>query len=568
MNRKALMILAGFASLAGVFSAAASSDLEQSDIAAIKADRRAFAATQLGEALPPLRRRYFVPNDPYFGNNSPAGFLGQWHLDNNTGGGPDANLLPAWAKGYTGNGVVIGIVDDGLQAAHPDLSPNYLSNLSYDFGQSDGNPSPVFADDNHGTSVAGVAAARGGNGLGVTGAAPQANLAGLRIDFENQTTQMFVDATLHQSTGNNPSIDIKNHSYGIGVPFVESSSEVNALATSTSAGTIHVVAAGNERQGDVDEDGDVAKKALQNSRHAITVAALGISGFHASYSNYGGNVFVTAPSSDNGTGITTTDRTGNPGYNESGTADGELFPDTSYTDTFGGTSSATPLVAGVLALAKEVNPALDTRWAKQLLAQTSVKVDLFDNSDIGGWVTNAAGFDFNPSYGFGLIDADALTEAASQTTGYRDGGSESTSQAVNRILADEASLTEFFTLTTDDKLEQLEIELDLTHEYRGDLEAYLTSPSGTTSRLMLANIGDFEADLDWSFTTNAFWGESAAGQWTLSVTDQFEFDTGTWNSFGVSAYFGEASFIPEPTGIALLILGVFGIWGCEQKHHG
>ena len=51
-------------------------------------------------------------------------------------------------------------------------APNFTASNSYDFGQNDTDPSPVYATDEHGTSVAGVAAARGGNGIGVTGAAP------------------------------------------------------------------------------------------------------------------------------------------------------------------------------------------------------------------------------------------------------------------------------------------------------------------------------------------------------------------------------------------------------------
>src|SRR3989338_5234466 len=186
---------------------------------------------------PVLNTRYFFPDDPYFSN--------QWHLDHLAR--PDANVVSAWGNGYTGAGVTIGIVDDSLQHNHPDLSPNYVAADSFDFGQNDGDPSPVFADDNHGTSVAGVAAARGGNALGVTGAAPEAGLAGLRIDFANQTTQMFVDATLYHSSGANTNIKVKNHSYVISAPYIDSTPEVNALQTSAGAGTIHVFAAGNER---------------------------------------------------------------------------------------------------------------------------------------------------------------------------------------------------------------------------------------------------------------------------------------------------------------------------------
>ena len=124
----------------------------------------------------------FVPNDPQF--------AAQWHLRNTGQGGgtvaQDANLVPAWdvldvdGTGVRGDGVVIGVVDDGLQTNHVDISPNYRSADSWDFNGNDPNPTPA-AGDTHGTAAAGVAGARGNNATGVTGSAPSASLAGLRL---------------------------------------------------------------------------------------------------------------------------------------------------------------------------------------------------------------------------------------------------------------------------------------------------------------------------------------------------------------------------------------------------
>ncbi len=94
-----------------------------------------------------------VPNDPLFGN--------QWHLRNTgqTGGTPgeDVNAVAAWDS-VTGDGVVIGIVDDGLQHTHPDLHDQYRADLSWDFNFDDPDPTPGALDD-HGTATAGVAGA-------------------------------------------------------------------------------------------------------------------------------------------------------------------------------------------------------------------------------------------------------------------------------------------------------------------------------------------------------------------------------------------------------------------------
>jgi subtilisin-like proprotein convertase family protein len=378
--------------------------------------------------------------------------------------------------------------------------------------------------------VAGVAAARGGNGIGVTGAAPYAGLAGLRIDFPNQTTAMFVDATKYHSDGANTSIKVKNHSYGIPAPYIASTAQRDALAISASAGTIHVFAAGNEGS-------DANTKMLQNSPDAISVAALGSDGIFAGYSNFGACVFVTAPSSGGPFAITTTDRTGSFGYNG--------FPagHDAYTNAFGGTSSASPLVAGVIALGKQVQPGLNTRFAKHLLARTSRVVDPNDTTiwSDGGWKTNAVGLKFNQNYGFGLIDADAFTQLAAQSTGVTPLVTEATGTVnVNAAIPDNdtTGVSRTFTISGTTPLEEMLVTLNVTHTWRGDVEAYLTSPSGTISRLVLSSFFDSGANIAWTFTKNVFWGENPAGTWTLNVRDVLSSFDGIWNSFAVTARMG------------------------------
>ncbi len=518
-------------------------------------------------------RYSFSPNDTYFDQ--------QWHLAE-TSVHPDVeinvNVEPVWERGITGEGVTIGIIDDSLQHTHPDLSPNYVPADSYDFGEDDGDPSPVDANDRHGTAVAGVAAARGGNGLGITGAAPRANLAGLRVDFDNQSAADFADATTFHSSGNNTNIHIKNHSFGVISPYAFSNQQATALETSTAAGTIHVVAGGNERaihsffidindnkEFDVDRDppvdADANKKHLQSVQETITISALGADGQFANYSNWGANLFATAPSRDAGQpAIFTTDRTGVDGYN---TNVSQFNGD--YTAGFGGTSASAPLAAGVIALGKEVNPDLDERMTKHLLAHTSRIVDADDSSvtSDGGWKTNGAGFAFNQNYGFGLIDADAFTRAAGWVIEMTPLTTETTGTvAVNAPIPDAqtdnvepGTLTRDFTLSTGGELEEMEITLDIDHSWRGDLQATLTSPAGTSSRLMYRNFADsFDHINDWTFVSNAFWGENPVGEWTLTIEDWFAQDTGTWNSYSVLAKTGSIAIIPEPATLAVLTL--------------
>jgi len=103
----------------------------------------------------------FVPNDPYFKNDNPVGFPGQWHLVYTNHPEWDAGVQGAWNRDLTGTNIMIGICDDGFDRAHPDLSPGYSAQDSYNFIEKRQDPSPVLATDNHGTSVGGVAGARG-----------------------------------------------------------------------------------------------------------------------------------------------------------------------------------------------------------------------------------------------------------------------------------------------------------------------------------------------------------------------------------------------------------------------
>jgi hypothetical protein len=502
----------------------------------------------------------FTPDDPlYF---STGGFNGQWHL-NNSISRPHVNVVGAWNRDLTGQGVIIGIVDDGVEPGHVDMAANFSATHTFDFMANQA--TQVFDNaDRHGMSVSGVSAARGGNGIGLTGASPFATVASMKVFTGGTagTDAQFADAVMYHSSGADTSVTIKNHSYGIPAPFIDNSIESQAYSTSAAAGTVHIVSAGNDRIA-VPTTADANKKMVQANPDVITVAALGSNGLFSTYSNYGANITVTAPSSSGSVGISTTDRTGNIGYNTNGTSN---YANLDYTNNFGGTSSSAPLVAGVMALGKQANPNMDVRLAKHILARTSVIVNASDSSQSsdGGWRTNAAGIHFNQNYGFGLVNADAFTQQITQfavtpltiaTSG--------TVTVVDGAIPDfdATGISRTVVNSTLGKLEEIQIRLNITHEFRGDLRAFITNPSGSYTSRLFNDSGDAtEGTLDWTFTTNAFWGEDAQGTWTIRVADVAGIDEGTWNSFDVTWRMGDITPVPEP-GLMLAALAAAGLIG-------
>ena len=515
--------------------------------------------------IKPVRHQVpsFSPNDPYFNRDTPvAGFRGWWHLDNqySADAGTDLNVLPAWLNGWTGYYVYMAAIDDGEDYNHPDLTGAYLSkpgpnppaiDLDWDFGslspdgdgnQQDGNPFPVYNgidEDSHGTAVAGVMNSRGRNLVGGSGAAPHAFHAMFREDFEaGGFVSEWANAISFHSSGGDTQIKIKNHSYGATSNYDPAPAEVTELNSSAAAGTIHVFSAGNYRGEPIE---DANKMDLQGESNAICIAASGSDKKFAHYSNFGANIDAAAPSNSGNAGafagVLTTDRMGGAGYNR---AAQDSYPDDNYTSIFGGTSSSAPAASGVFALAKQANPNMDVRFLRHLLARTCVKVDPTDSTFEGGWVTNAAGFSHNQNYGFGVIDAAALTTQArlyggvtpltTQTT-----GTVAVNQSIPDFDADGVERT--FILGSGLPLEDVLVTINATHTYRGDLEAYLVSPTGTASRLMIA-AADATDNLSWQFRTNQFWGVNPAGTWTLVLLDVGVGDLGTWTNFSVTARMG------------------------------
>ena len=300
-----------------------------------------------------------------------------------------------------------------------------------------------------------------------------------------------------------------------------------------------------------------------NSRFLVAVAAIDDNGSVSNYSTPGAALLVAAPSSSDASHdrIWTTDRLATAGTNtgvDSFTADNAV-PD--YQGTFGGTSAASPTVAGVVALMLQANPNLGWRDVQEILSYSSRHVGSAVGAARIGYEDNAWGFNgadnwnggglhFSNDYGFGLVDALAavrLAESWSQTSTSSNEASTSVFNGTPQAIPDNnpTGIKYTFNVVQNIDIERASIMLDMgaAHTWVGDLIISLTSPDGTVSTL-LNRIGQvhhtgfgLSTDLgDWVFTSNAFRGELSAGTWTLGIVDAAGGFTGSVTSAALSVY--------------------------------
>jgi subtilisin family serine protease len=496
-------------------------------------------------AEPQLARQQgkrFTPNDPLLGQ--------EWHVENtgqdNGAPGVDAHLKPAWDLA-TGSGVRIAIVDDGLENTHPDLAPHYRADLSHDFNFDDDDPNPPpFAGNAHGTSCAGVAAAAGNNGKGVCGAAFNAELVGLRLIAAPTTDLDEAEAFAFHVADADPKneIHIKSNSWG---PFdsgrqLEGPGPLARAALQEAVkngrgglGTIFLWAAGNGGLTNDDSNFD----GYANARETIAIGAYTNDDKQAPYGETGSNIVVVAPSNGGTLGIATTDRQGNDGYNFR--RQRKNFPDRDYTDNFGGTSSACPLAAGVVALMLEARPELGWRDVQDILIRTARRTIgmLVDSSDT---ITNSAGLKFSRRFGAGLIDAGAAVAAAKNQVLLGNDVSYAQENRTTIPLADDGfPFAESFNFSNAPLIvEHAVVTVDINHAARGQLEIKLKSPTGTESVIAPPRRSDRGDDYrDWPFLSVHFWGEHANagnGMWTVTVTDTVKGTTGSINKIRVELF--------------------------------
>ncbi len=477
-------------------------------------------------------------DDPLFSN--------QWHLFKSGSAQVDINLSNVW-EDYTGEGVVVGVIEGAVQWTHPDLIGNYDSSLDFSGTNNSADVSASGAS-SHATAVAGLIGADD-NGEGVVGVAYDSTLVSYQADFTGSFYTAFdriMDVVVDGDSafGIDRGADIINNSWAFTTPYSgnfnsgfsqlrdmgQALDEAAALGRD-GLGTVMLWAAGNDRN---DGSGQWANGSnVTNSPHTIAVAAVDAEGDVSSYSNPGANLLISAPSNGGSLAIATT-TTGN-----------------GYTLGFGGTSAATPIASGVTALMLEANPDLGYRDVQEILAYSARHAPLRDVSQADNevaWTLNAAdnwnggGLLHSNDFGFGLIDAHAAVRLAEswdkqQVHGDRELASGSYQQSSVSFDFGSPTVAAPIDVSAGFTVEHAEVTLSLGHARSDHLLVELIAPSGTRSVLMDGN-GGSNAFPGSSFTlsSTAFWGEDSEGSWKIEITDTVSGTSGNFSGWTLTLY--------------------------------
>jgi thermitase len=284
-----------------------------------------------------------TPNDPRY----PV-----WHLRK-------INAPNAWTYTTGSSGVIIAVLDTGVDGTHPDLSAKMIP--GWNMYDNNSNTSDVTG---HGTGVAGIAAASSNNGIGVASVAWGCRIMPVRVTTSSgmATDSMIANGLVWAA---DRGARIANLSFS---SSNDSTTLTNAAAYFQSRGGLVIMAAGNT--------GTFSSAA--DNPYIIRVSATDANDVLASWSCTGNNIDVAAP----GVGIQTTARGG--GYSSTS-----------------GTSCSAPVVAGIAALLLSVNSSLSPSQVQDILKQSA------DDLGASGWDTQ---------YGWGRVNAANAVQMAAGTS--------------------------------------------------------------------------------------------------------------------------------------------------------
>ncbi|ELS57454.1 S8 family peptidase [Streptomyces viridochromogenes] len=491
-------------------------NLTKRDVADVVAEYQ--ADPQVAYVVPDrLNKPLATPNDTEYSK--------QWDLFETTAG---MNVPGAWDVA-TGTGVTVAVIDTGY-VSHSDLGANIVAGYDFisdtavanDGNGRDSNPAdpgdwtaanecqagdPASGSSWHGTHVAGTIAAVTNNSKGVAGIAYGAKVSPLRVlgkcgGYDSD----IIDAITWASGGtvsgvpaNTNVAKVINMSLGGGGAC--STATQSAINAAVNRGTTVVVAAGNS-------NANAANYSPASCNNVISVAAADRQGNRSYYSNYGTVVDIAAPGGETNSvtanGILSTLNSGTQG------------PSSENYKHYQGTSMAAPHIAGLAALMKSANSALTPAQIESAIKTNSRALP---GTCSGGC-------------GAGLADAAKTVQAVSGSGGGSTGGTTFTSSTAVSIPDNGSAIESSIAVSgrSGNAPSALQVGVDITHTYRGDLVIDLIAPDGTSYRLKSASSSDSADNVNTTYTVNAS-SEAANGTWKLRVQDTAAQDTGRLNSW-------------------------------------
>jgi subtilisin family serine protease len=321
--------------------------------------------------------KHVHPNDQRFGE--------QWALENDgsNGGkaGADISAMRAWAITKGSDKVVVAVLDSGVDYTHPDLvnniwkrPENIKAYEDRDLGEIDDvhgfsaidNTGDPMDDNGHGTHCAGIIGAEGGNGEGIAGVNWTVQIMPLKfMDASGSgTTKDAIEAINYVINRKQAGVNVRIISASWGSTQKSRALE-DTIRKAYDAGILFVAASGNSS---ADTDQNPHYPSSYNVGNVISVAALDSNDQLAKFSNYGAKtVHIAAPGVD----ILST------------------WLDNEF-KLAGGTSMATPMVAGVAALVLSKNPTMSVDQLRKHLLESVDKVPALKGKVVSGGRINAA----------------------------------------------------------------------------------------------------------------------------------------------------------------------------------
>eukprot|EP00111_Clytia_hemisphaerica_P019427 TCONS_00057329-protein len=436
----------------------------------------------------------------------------QWYLNDKESA--TMNIKKAWEAGYNGQGVVISVIDVGLQKDHDEFKDRFDQRASYNFIANKDDPTPDPGNV-HGCKVGGVAAGQANNNQCGVGIAHAAKIGGITA-FATGEDDIHQPAALSHA---NDYVDIYACAWGpdgvignkVGYNLAPGALENGTKYGRQGKGNIYVFATGNEGLRPFNDsctyDGYVTDV------NTLAVTNINFDGTPSMTSERCPSILAAAYARDGAQPIT--DKT-------------HLMPtavlENKCTDIFSATSAATGVASGIFALVLQANPNLSYRDIQHIVANTSQNSETIAKE--GRWFSNGAGFRVSDRYGFGVLDAMAMINRAKNWKNVPKRISCEKEFTTTTVIPADASQLSFDVDFTGQNcnirhLEHVKLVVNLTYTPRKSLQLDLVSPANTLSHMLMGRNFDINFNDIIMFPTMTLhnWGESSVGRWQIKFSN-------------------------------------------------